>query len=166
MRATILPAGVGMSPPIASCMRPNSTSRILLTAGIVRLLRKLRATISRSDENSNGVKSDFLGINCMGSPDNDLLDVRNRGAQFPRSIYRRTLCVIRNEDVGNEARMRHEASYRHVKHVDERSRGGLLSPPRSASYAFVAEETAGAGFGAASGRETTIGSAAAGATSG
>jgi hypothetical protein len=49
-------------------MRPSFTSRILLTAGTVRLLRKLRATISRSDENSNEVKSDFLGISCMAFP--------------------------------------------------------------------------------------------------
>jgi hypothetical protein len=54
-----------MSPPIACRTRPSSTSRILLAAGTVRLLRKLRATISHNVENSNEVISDFLGINCM-----------------------------------------------------------------------------------------------------
>ena len=53
---------------MASWIRPRSTSRILLAVGTVRLLRKLRATISHSDENSNGVKSDFLGIDGMALP--------------------------------------------------------------------------------------------------
>jgi hypothetical protein len=65
IRATILPAGVDMRPPIASCMRPSSTSRILHTAGTVPRLRKLRATISRSAEYSAEVKSDLVGILFM-----------------------------------------------------------------------------------------------------
>ncbi len=68
IRATIFPAGVGMRPPIASWMRPSSKSRILRAAGTVPLLRKLRATTSRSDACSPGVKSDAVGIRCILSP--------------------------------------------------------------------------------------------------
>jgi hypothetical protein len=58
--ATILPAGVAISPPITSWIKPSSTRRALRPLGIVRLIKPVET--SRSAENSKAVRSDFVGI--------------------------------------------------------------------------------------------------------
>ena len=59
LRDTILPAGVGISPPMMSWIKRNSTRRFLWSAGIVRPMKPLATR--HSDENSAGVRSFLLG---------------------------------------------------------------------------------------------------------
>ena len=66
IRATIMPAGVGISPPIASRIKPSCTRRVRCAEGIVRVINPLAT--KHSDEYSATVKSDLLGILFMGSP--------------------------------------------------------------------------------------------------
>jgi hypothetical protein len=60
-RAAIRPAGVGDTPPSASWISPNSTSRMRVAAGNERRLMKLRATIRRNAVNSLAVRLFALG---------------------------------------------------------------------------------------------------------
>ena len=56
----MMPAGVGINPPILSWIRPSSTSRVRCADGIVRVMNPVAT--KRSDEYSAAVKSDLLGI--------------------------------------------------------------------------------------------------------
>ena len=58
--ATIRPAGVAISPPITSWIKPSSTRRVLGPLGIARLMKPVDT--SRRAENSAAVRSDFVGI--------------------------------------------------------------------------------------------------------
>jgi hypothetical protein len=60
MRATILPAGVDVSPPIASWIKPSCIKRARCVGEIDRLMKP--AATKHSDEYSAEVKSDLVGI--------------------------------------------------------------------------------------------------------